>query len=320
MEVDGIFISYRRSDLPFAAGRLHDALAREFGEQRIFRDIEDIEAGADFTVRLNKALASCRVLLVLMGNAWLNTPGSSGRRLDQAGDWVRLEIATALQRGVRVIPVLLEQAQMPAEAELPDDLKPLARRQAISLSDARWQSDVDHVMATLNHIDAAEIANRPVSPVQKAAAQATVITQRVGAEAGKWAKRLLMLGLGALVLIAFLLLLLIRSCNSETPEVAGQWFSDSGAPFEFKRADLKGERAYTVQAIQKDFTRLTCTAKPSFFSSLTMQCQVLKADVVDDRWACDTLTVLEGPLRITGSCKSERDGRLTSLSLRRSDR
>jgi hypothetical protein len=320
MEAEGIFISYRRSDLPHAAGRLSDALSREFGDRRIFRDIEDIEAGADFTVRLNTALASCKVMLVLMGNAWLQAPGSQARRLDNAEDWVRQEIASALRRNVRVIPVLLEQAQMPAETDLPDELKPLLRRQALLLSDGRWQSDVDHLIVTLRQFDAAEIASHPVSPVKKAADQAAEISKRVGAEAGKWARRLLLLGLGAMVLVTVLMLLLIRSCNSETPEVAGLWHSDTGAPFEFTRADQKGERAYTVQAVQRDLSRLNCTATPSFFGSLTMQCQVLKASVIDDRWTCDTLTVLESPLRISGSCKSQRDGRLTTLVLNRVDK
>ena len=313
MEQEGIFISYRRSDLPHAAGRLNDTLSREFGERRIFRDLDDIEAGVDFTLRLNEALASCKVMLVLMGNAWLNMAGAQGqgRRLDEPGDWVRQEIATALQRGVRVIPLLLEEAQMPAEADLPDDLKPLSRRQALSLSDARWHSDVDHLMRALHHVLAPDPGTVPVLATRM---------KQIGAEAGKWGRRLLMLGLGALALIVFLLLLLVRSCNSDTPEVAGLWYSDSGAPFEFVRADKsdhKDKRAYTVQAVQNDFSRLACDASPSFFGSLTMQCRVFKAGVVDDRWACTSLMVNEAPPAISGTCKWERDGRSTTLALRR---
>lgn len=323
MQGEGIFISYRRSDAPHAAGRLNDALSREFGDQLVFRDMEDIEAGVDFTERLNKALASCKVLLVLIGDTWLNTPGAPGthvRRLDNPHDWVRQEVATALRRGIRVIPVLLEHTQMPPEADLPDDVKPLARRQALPLCDARWHSDTQQLIAVLRQITADPSNSEPVSPVRKAAEQATVLGKRVGAEANKWAKRLLMLGLGALALILILLVLLVRSCNSETPEVAGLWFSDTGAPFEFTRADRQGERAYTVQAIQKDFTKLACEAKPDFFGSLSMQCQVLKADVLDDRWDCDTLTVLTSPLSISGNCKSQRDGRLNTLKLRRAEK
>jgi hypothetical protein len=103
MAATGIFISYRRSDLPFAAGRLGDALAREFGADRIFRDIDDIEPGADFTEVLHGALSASAVLLVLIGKDWLHTPGDGGRRLDEPGDWVRREIASALARDSGVV-------------------------------------------------------------------------------------------------------------------------------------------------------------------------------------------------------------------------
>lgn len=313
VEADRIFISYRRSDVQFAAGRLGDALSREFGEQRVFRDIEDIDAGTDFAQRLSEALASCKVLLVLIGNAWLHVPGADGRRLDDPRDWVRQEIATALKRGIHVIPVLIEQAQMPAEAQLPDDLKPLARRQAIPLTDARWQSDVNHLIAALRRIDSADAAAAP--PAQKVAAQAAVLTKRVGSQVSKWTKRLVLFVMGFLSLL-ILLPLLMYACSSETPDVAGLWFADSGMPFEFTRADDKGERAYKVGAVQKDFSRLNCTAKPTVLSQIDLRCQVLKGDAVEDRWTCRFLKVSDKPRGIAGDCESVRDGKNFKLVLR----
>jgi len=217
----------------------------------------------------------------------------------------------------RVIRVLLEQARMPTENELPEELKPMARRQAITLSDAHWQSDVDRLIATLRQIDAEMAASTLVSPVQRAAKQAVELGKRVGGEARKWMRRLMRLGLGLLALMALLTVWLVRSCNSETPEVAGLWRGDDGAPFEFKRADHDGERAYMVEAVLPDMTRLECNATPSYFGSLTMECQLLKAGATDDRWRCETLSILGSPPEIAGDCKTLRDGRAIALKLRR---
>jgi hypothetical protein len=45
--------------------------------------------------------------------------------LDDPNDFVRIEIAAALQRNIPVIPILLEGATIPKAAELPEDLKEL---------------------------------------------------------------------------------------------------------------------------------------------------------------------------------------------------
>jgi hypothetical protein len=314
MEANDIFISYRRADVPFAAGRLGDVLSHEFGDRLIFRDIDDIEAGVDFTQTLNQALASCKVLLVLMGNGWLNAAGARGRRLDDPHDWVRQEIAHALQRDVRVIPVLLEQAQMPSEADLPDDLKALCRRQAVPLSDARWQSDVAHLVAALR----VSIAPTPAAAdLREPGVPAVAMISRVGAQAGAWVRRLVVWGLGGVGLIVLLPVLLVYSCSGEMPDVAGLWVSDAGVPFEFTRADRDGQRHYAVQAIQPDFSRVTCDANPGMFGMLTMACTVATADVNTDRWACENLSVAEKPPRISGTCKTAHAIVPITLSLRR---
>ena len=329
MEANDIFISYRRADVPFAAGRLGDVLSHEFGDRFIFRDIDDIEAGVDFTQTLNQALASCKVLLVLMGNGWLNAAGASGRRLDDPRDWVRQEIANALKRDVRVIPVLLEQAEMPSEADLPDDLKALCRRQAVPLSDARWQSDVAHLVAALRAsiapapapAPAAARQARPAPPaapdIREPGAPAVEMISRVGAQAGAWVKRLVMWGLGAVGLIVLLPVVLVYSCSGEMPEVAGLWVSEAGVPFEFTRADRDGQRHYAVQAIQPDFSRVTCDAAPGMFGMLTMECRVVAADVITDRWACENLSVAKTPPRVSGTCKTAHSIQPMTLSLRR---
>lgn len=155
----GVFISYRRQDSQSAAGRLADHLKDHLQGVPIFRDVETIEPGVDFIDAINRALQSCSVLLAVMGQRWLTIADATGRRrIDDPHDYNRLEVAAALKRSdVRVIPVLVEGAQMPATEDLPDDLKPLSRRNAIELTDKRWDYDVGQLVETLRRvIDSAE--------------------------------------------------------------------------------------------------------------------------------------------------------------------
>jgi hypothetical protein len=146
----GIFISYRRDSSRHASGRLADDLAQAFGSASIFRDIEGIEPGVDFTRSLEKALRSCAVMLVVIGPQWLDASNAHGRRrLEQEDDWVRLEIETALARDIRVIPILLEGTTLPPAEALPAALQPLRKRQAIELADVRWRGDVERLVQTL---------------------------------------------------------------------------------------------------------------------------------------------------------------------------
>jgi hypothetical protein len=165
MAAGGIFISYRRDDTRQAAGRLGDDLADHFGSAKIFRDIDNIELGVDFTVALNQALGSCAVMLVLIGHKWLDMRTAAGsRRLDDPKDWIRQEIATALHRGIRVVPVLIDGAELPDESALPDDLKPLVRRQKLDVDDARWRGDLAKLVDTLARLPGLERKTPPPPP------------------------------------------------------------------------------------------------------------------------------------------------------------
>jgi YVTN family beta-propeller protein len=148
----GIFISYRREDTAGHAGRLYDRLSERFGEDQVFMDLT-IEPGADFVRRIDEGVASCAVLIALIGDEWLSAEvGGDGRRLDDPRDFVRLEISSALERGIPVIPVLVHGASMPQPEELPDALAQLARRNAIELSDTRWAYDVGRLIETLSGV------------------------------------------------------------------------------------------------------------------------------------------------------------------------
>jgi hypothetical protein len=145
-----IFISYRRDDAQGEAGRLSDSLGKAFGESSIFLDVEGIQPGHDFRQVLEARIATCTVLLALIGPDWLQSTDASGqRRLDDPHDFVRLEIATALRRGIPVVPVLVRQARMVSSEALPADLSALAFRQAVELSHSRWDADVAGLVRSL---------------------------------------------------------------------------------------------------------------------------------------------------------------------------
>lgn len=138
-----LFISYRRGDTQWLAGRLSDSLGAYFGDKRVFRDIDGIEGGADFGHVIRHTLNASGALIVLIGKDWLSAVDEHGRsRLHQADDWVAQEIGAALDNGMRVFPVLVEDTPMPRAHELPESLRGLTRFNAISVSDARWEADV----------------------------------------------------------------------------------------------------------------------------------------------------------------------------------
>ena len=109
-----IFISYRREDAAYPAGWLFDRLAERFGEDQIFKDVDSIDLGDDFVEVIGQAVGATDVLLALIGDRWLTVAdGHGSRRLDDAEDFVRIEIEAALTRNVRIIPILVEGASMP---------------------------------------------------------------------------------------------------------------------------------------------------------------------------------------------------------------
>lgn len=137
-----VFVSYRRGDSAGQTGRLVHDLQTRFGAHTFFRDIDDLEPGVDFPEALNRALAQCEAMLVMIGPTWASVSDARGRRLEQPDDFVRLEVAAGLSRdGVVVIPVLVGGAVLPGPAELPDVLQSLHRRNAIEISDTRWEYD-----------------------------------------------------------------------------------------------------------------------------------------------------------------------------------
>ena len=152
-EGGGIFVSYRRQESSHLAGRLADRLADRFGEGQVFIDVNTIEPGVDFAEEIFRAVAACKVLVAIIGPAWLTAANErGGRRLDDPDDIVRLEIEAALGRGVRVIPILVEGAVMPRRQDLPESLAGLARRQALLIRYESFRYDAGRLVTTLEQI------------------------------------------------------------------------------------------------------------------------------------------------------------------------
>jgi hypothetical protein len=174
----GIFISYRREDSAGYTGRLYDRLATHFGADRVFMDVEGIEPGVDFVDAIGRAVGSCEVLIVIIGKEWLATDREGKSRLDDPGDFVRIETAAALVRGIRVVPVLVEGASMPRADQLPTPLAPLARRQAIELTHKQWDATTGELIRTLEKILAANKAQSASSaPARSESPAATHATE-----------------------------------------------------------------------------------------------------------------------------------------------
>lgn len=146
-----IFISYRREDAEGQAGRLFDDLISHFGEDTVFMDVAGIEPGRDFRRVIDEHVASCGVLLAIIGKSWVDATDEAGqRRLDDPLDFVRLETASALKRDIPVVPVLVHGARMPRADQLPTDLTELAYRNGVELTHARWDSDVQVLIKALS--------------------------------------------------------------------------------------------------------------------------------------------------------------------------
>jgi hypothetical protein len=145
LEESRVFISYRRDDTAHAAGRLGDELIRTFGRNRVFIDVVSIEAGEDFRIDIADAVAKSSIMLVIIGRNWLKDTAGR-RRLNDPGDVLRLEVEQALQMEVYIVPVLVDNAEMPARHDLPESLQPLLRRNAVRLNAHTFHQDIEELI------------------------------------------------------------------------------------------------------------------------------------------------------------------------------
>jgi len=146
MKMAAIFISYRRDDSAAHAGRLYDSLCARFSPEQVFMDVDAIKPGDDFVKVLDDTEKVSSALVVVIGPNWVT------KRLFDPQDFVRREIMAGLMSGVRVFPVLVGGAHMPQSADLPEELAPLARAQALAIRDEAFHRDADGLMAALDQV------------------------------------------------------------------------------------------------------------------------------------------------------------------------
>jgi hypothetical protein len=237
-----IFISYRRNDAEGEAGRLFDDLVREFSEQSVFMDVSTLEAGRDFRKAIDESVGSCGVLLSMIGTNWLDAKNEAGeRRLDDPADFVRLETASALKRDIPVIPVLVRGAKMPVAGQLPDDLKDLAYRNAVELTHARWNSDVQLLVKVLRPFVSTLGESPAAGPVGSGSASARVPGSRgqqppKSHEASPFSKGPLilkmLLGLLGLVVLVATIRYMTSPSRVSVPDLSGSTRDDAAAKLE----------------------------------------------------------------------------------------
>jgi len=230
-----IFISYRREDTSGESGRLKDKLEQVFGKENIFYDVETLEAGLNFDASIAKALNESKVLLAMVGPHWLKVTDSKGvNRISKPEDWVRKEISEALKRNLRVIPVLVNGADMPDSEELPEDLKELSLKHAQELTSSRWNYDVGELTKVLEKI----ITKKPIPDPQPIPRP---FVNPKPQPKGWWAKNYLW-ALGGIV--GFLILIGMCVPDPDYPEVDTNSYNGDKAQADIRTQNPEGNEIY----------------------------------------------------------------------------
>jgi hypothetical protein len=197
-----VFISYRRDESAGYAGWIADSFEEYFGEDAVFRDIDSLEPGLDFSEAIERALESSEVLLAVIGKHWLTATDAAGqRRLENPHDFVRIEIATALKHNIRVIPVLVQGASMPSADEVPEDLAPLTRRNAFELHDTGWRDDIRRLITVIERVIKGTSAATPDDPEVKRPSKKQTATPG-DPEVKRPSKKLLWWAAGGILMLA----------------------------------------------------------------------------------------------------------------------
>jgi hypothetical protein len=212
-----IFINYRREDSSGHAGRLYDALVDRFGEDQVFMDVDAIEPGTDFKQVIDQAVSSCDVVVALIGRNWLRAVDSrGGLRLDNPGDFVRLEIEAALTRKTRLIPALVQGAGVPQPSDLPSTLASLSTRNAIELSDGRWRYDVGRLIRSIEQTENVDQGRDEEGSTFVRVSSRRSLVGKVFKRRSRWIPRPVFVLLGVLVLVAAAAAMSLRTPSVST--------------------------------------------------------------------------------------------------------
>lgn len=209
----GVFLSYRRDDATAHALLLRTTLHERLPGVRVFMDLDSIEGGQDFAEIIGEALDSCAVLVALIGPQWATLTDEKGRpRLYDPDDWVRLEVQTALDRGVRVIPALVDGARPLRQELLPAELHQLARLNALELSSRRYEYDADQLVELIQRVLAEAPGTETAHQSSPAAAAEALAARRDARPDGDARSE----GAGA------------AEATQALPQVAGRWRDNFG--------------------------------------------------------------------------------------------
>ena len=187
-----VFISYRREDSSGYARAIYNELRGKLGPDNIFMDVDAIEPGLDFISAIEGAVGRCDVLLALIGPSWVDAGEETSPRLQSENDYVRTEIATALERDIRVIPVLVGGAMMPSPVNLPEDIIPLTRRNAIEIRHTHFDADVASLISVLVKLVNPKQEQIPSSSLMASARETSVEDTAVadgGSQKRRWIGR-----------------------------------------------------------------------------------------------------------------------------------
>jgi TIR domain len=202
-----IFVCYRRDDSSAEAARITDWLDRHFGEDEVFMDITAIGLGDDFVAKIEDEIDSIDALIAVIGRRWLETDAEGKSRIEDPEDYVRIEIARALGRDIRVIPVLVQGAEMPPKSELPEDIQSLTRRNALRMTLEQFKAEIGQLIKALEGIVTTEKEREP-DPLPPTPSPTKAVPQALSD--GAW--------LAGLVASAVLLLGIGFNSGARTPE------------------------------------------------------------------------------------------------------
>ncbi len=208
MTNDQIFISYRRDDSAGYVRALYDRLVQHFAKERVFMDVDEIDPGLPFDEAIKHALDQCKVQLVIIGRRWMDKKAGKEPRINDPKDFVRIEIAAALSRNIYVIPVLVDGASMPGEEELPERLRSLAKRNAIEISNSRFDTDTETLIAAVRK--ALDETDRRATPRKLRRSKPFLYWLAGG------------LAVGGLVTMAYL----YSGLQDMRPDINGEWRAD----------------------------------------------------------------------------------------------
>lgn len=146
-----IFVSYRRADSSGYAGRIYDRLSSFFGSSHVFMDVDTIAPGEDFSRMIQSSISACDIMVAVIGVNWIGDEHGAARIFNST-DFVRMEIECAIRNHIQIIPILVNDAEMPSLSDVPEKIIPLLGQNAIELGDTRWNHDIQKLIDSIDSI------------------------------------------------------------------------------------------------------------------------------------------------------------------------